>query len=128
MKYDVRRRPYIVIAGICLGLCVAIVLVFSPYPFIRGFLGDCLIVVLLYCLIKAVRAFTPKRLAIGVLLFAFAIEGLQYLKLVHLLGLSGNKLAQLTLGSVFDPLDLLAYTLGAGIAYAIDVFAIDNRH
>ena len=51
---------------------------------------------------------------------AFATEFLQYLKLTTFFGLENNKMAQLILGSVFDPYDLLAYTIGAVIVYFVD--------
>lgn len=54
-----------------------------------------------------------KNAVIGVLIFAFMVEFAQYFKLVEVLGLEGNRLARIVIGSTFDPLDLLAYTLGA---------------
>jgi uncharacterized membrane protein YesL len=60
------------------------------------------------------------KLAIFTLSVAFSTEILQYFKLATLIGLEHSKIAQLILGSVFDPYDLLAYTIGAVIVYFID--------
>ena len=48
-------------------------------------------------------------------LFAFAIEGLQYIKVVHLFGLENSALARTVLGTSFAWLDMLAYVVGTGI-------------
>ena len=52
------------------------------------------------------------KLAIGVLLFSYVIEVLQFFNIVDRLGLSGNKLAKTVIGYGFEWIDLLAYTLG----------------
>lgn len=97
---------------------------FAPSGFIRGFVGDVLVVILLFCM---ARSFVPvvnakgesinlfwrtPWLALGVLFFAFGIEFGQYWGLVDKLGLGGNRLARIVIGSHFDPLDLLAYFIG----------------
>ncbi len=58
------------------------------------------------------RFFQTPWLAFAVLLFAFAIEFGQYWGLVDKLGLGGNRLARIVIGSHFDPLDLVAYFVG----------------
>jgi len=58
------------------------------------------------------RFFQTPWLAFSVLLFAFAIEFGQYWGLVDKLGLGGNRLARIVIGSHFDPLDLVAYFVG----------------
>ena len=71
----------------------------------------------------AVAAFIklPKLwLALGVLLFAYAVEIGQYYNLVYHLGLKGNKLAEVVIGMGFTWTDMLAYTLGAIFAYLWD--------
>lgn len=118
---DQRRPIYLAIAILILTLCIGIVLLFSHWPFVRGFLGDCLIVILIYCALKTLYDFHPLHLAPAVLLFAFVIEGLQYLRLAHWLGLATNPIARLTIGAVFDPLDLLAYLIGVLLIYWIDL-------
>jgi hypothetical protein len=80
--------------------------------FVRPYLGDFLVVILIYCAIRAVWKGSPWKIALGVLLFAYGIEVLQYFNFVDRLGLSHNKLARTVIGYGFDPLDLLAYTLG----------------
>lgn len=79
---------------------------------IRPYVGDFLVVILLYCAIRAVFAIRSSHAALGVLLFAYFVELLQYWGLVYKLGLGQSRLALIVLGSSFEWIDLVAYTLG----------------
>ena len=54
------------------------------------------------------------------LVIAFTVEFAQLFRIVEVLGLAGNRLAETVIGTGFSLLDLLAYTLGVGVAYAAD--------
>ncbi|WHH57758.1 DUF2809 domain-containing protein [Petroclostridium sp. X23] len=116
-----RRLIYSVLSFACFTACVLIVELFSNNHFIRGFTGDIIIILLIYFFIKILYDFHPLKLIIFTLLLAFTTELLQYIKLINILGLEHNRLAQLIIGSVFDPFDLLAYTIGAIIVYVFDI-------
>ena len=84
---------------------------------IRPFVGDMLVVLLVYCFVMTVLLLTTTRIkitivALSVLVFAFCVEALQATELLQTLGLSENKLASVILGSTFDWLDLVAYIIG----------------
>ncbi len=87
---------------------------------IRPFLGDFLVVILLYCFAKTFINASSFSIAMGVLIFSFGIEILQYFKIVEVLGLQDNRFAYILIGNVFSWGDLLAYGLGVGVAYWID--------
>lgn len=87
---------------------------------IRPYIGDYLVVILLYCAVKSVVPGAVKAVALGVLLFACFIEALQYLNLVRLLGLQGNKLARIVLGSHFEWMDILTYVLGIATVLGLE--------
>jgi Protein of unknown function (DUF2809) len=87
--------------------------------FVRYFLGDVLIVVLICYFIRSWLAIRLRVLLIGTLIFAFLTELAQYFDLVGWLGWQHSTLTHLTIGSTFDWLDLVAYTIGAGISWAI---------
>ena len=116
-----RRLVYFALSIICFIACVLIVILFSDNQFIRGFTGDIIVIWLIYFFIKGFYDFHPVKLTVFTLLFAYAIEILQYFKLVHYLGLENNTLARIIIGSVFDPFDLAAYTIGAIFVYILDV-------
>jgi hypothetical protein len=88
--------------------------------FIRPFFGDLLVVVLLYFSFRTILKAKAFSVAIGVFLFAIGIEVLQYFQLAELLGLEHNGVARIILGSTFDWLDILAYSLGTLLTYVVD--------
>lgn len=90
-------------------------------PFIRFHIGDLLVVCLMHFSVRALFSWPAKRVAIGVLLFAFAVEGTQAAGLIHHLGLSHATWAKLLMGDTFQWMDLVMYALGAVAACALDV-------
>ena len=88
--------------------------------FIRPFIGDLLVVVLLYFGFRTILKAKTSSVAFGVFIFAFSIEILQYFQLTEALGLEHNGIASIILGSTFDWFDLLAYILGIMLAFFSD--------
>lgn len=80
--------------------------------FVRPYLGDYLVVMLMYCALRTFINASPIKIAVAVLLFAYLIELLQYVHLVDRLGLADNQFAKTVIGYGFEWFDLLAYTLG----------------
>ncbi len=89
---------------------------------IRPYIGDFLVVILLYCMVKAVINIPVKTAAIGVLLFSYLIETLQYFKFVSVIGLGHSKLANILIGNYFAWMDMVAYTAGI-----VTVWAVESR-
>lgn len=97
-----------------LEICIA---VFVNDTIIRPFVGDMLVVLLVYCFVMTLlvsTAKTPNRslVAFGVLIFAFCVEGLQATDTLEWLGFSDHRWAAIVLGSTFDWWDLVAYSVG----------------
>ena len=67
-------------------------------------------------------------LALSVLLFAYSLETMQYFKLVQLLGLQHSKLARIVIGTAFEWLDLLAYTLGILLVLWVENLRYKHRN
>lgn len=80
--------------------------------FIRYYVGDFIVVILLYFFIKSFFDIKPKIVAISVLLFSYVIEILQSIDFVTRIGLQNNKLANIIIGNYFSFGDIVAYTLG----------------
>ena len=79
---------------------------------IRPYVGDFLVVILMYCFVKSFLDIPTFPLAISVLVFAFFIEILQYFDLANHLHLGKSSIARIVLGSSFEWIDLIAYTAG----------------
>ncbi|MBW4458831.1 MAG: DUF2809 domain-containing protein [Nodosilinea sp. WJT8-NPBG4] len=101
--------------AVLLFLIEASIAIFLDDRIIRPLVGDILVVILIYCFIKAFWQIRPITAALGVFAFACFIEGLQYLQLVDRLELRDNRLVATILGTTFDSKDILAYALGAAL-------------
>jgi len=119
-KSSKRRLVYLGLSIICFLACVLIVREFKFNHFIRGFTGDVIVISLIYFFLMIFHDFNASRLAVFTLLTAYLIEFMQYLKLAQFLGVENNHVARLVLGTVADPYDLLAYTIGAVLTYTLD--------
>lgn len=87
---------------------------------VRPYIGDVLVVILIYCFVKSFLNLKILTTALLVLLFAFSIETLQYFNLVEKLDLEHNKIARIVIGSSFEWVDFVAYTLGILVILAIE--------
>ena len=83
--------------------------------FIRPFIGDVLVVVLIYFTVSSVIKAPPIKLAGAVWLFACAIEWAQYMQLAAWLGLQKGSILYVALGATADWMDVVAYGIGAVI-------------
>ena len=79
--------------------------------FIRNVLGDYLVVFLIYYFLLSFYKWQKIKLAVFVLLIAYFIEILQYVQILKMLGIPKSTFTDMILGSSFDWMDMLAYTL-----------------
>ena len=105
------RKSYFILSVVLFFVEIAIA-AFVHDGFVRPYLGDFFVVILIYCFVQAFFPFPVWKTALGVLLFAFLIEWTQYLRLINRLDLNNIKIARLILGSSFEWVDMLVYTLG----------------
>lgn len=94
---------------------------------VRPYGGDFLVVILIYCFVKAFVAVNVNKAAVWVLLFSYMVETLQYFKITVLLGLKNSKLANIIIGNSFSWSDMLAYTLGIAVVLVIERLARGGR-
>jgi len=97
-----------------------VIAVFYFHRFVRGFLGDVLVIPLLYFFVKTFSSVSPEKALSGILGFAFLVEILQRFNLSEKLNLQ-SKLINIILGNTFDPMDLIAYTTGAILVYLVQL-------
>jgi len=89
-----------------------LIAVFVKDSFVRPYVGDYLVVILIYCAVRTILKASVWKVALGVLLFSFLIEILQYFHIVNRLGLENNIIARTVIGYGFEWVDFIAYTLG----------------
>jgi hypothetical protein len=125
---QVRRRFIcLCLALLLLGMEVIIATGLRRLHFVRGSLGDVLVVMLVYCTALAVRDFERVRLAIGVFLFACAIEASQYFHLASRLRLRPGSVLAIALGNSFAWGDILCYLMGCALILAADMLVRRRR-
>ncbi|PIQ23728.1 DUF2809 domain-containing protein [bacterium (Candidatus Blackallbacteria) CG17_big_fil_post_rev_8_21_14_2_50_48_46] len=90
-----------------------LIAVFVHDDFVRPFLGDMLVVFLMYCFFQSFLSVKYQNILWGVWGFACGVEFLQALNLVGLLRLEKFFWVRVLIGTTFDWLDILSYTLGA---------------
>ena len=100
-----------------------LIAVFVKDSFVRPYVGDYLVVILIYCAVRTILKASVWKVALGVLLFSFLIEILQYFHIVNRLGLENNIIARTVIGYGFEWVDFIAYTLGI-----LTVLAFENKN
>ncbi len=80
--------------------------------FIRPYLGDFLVVILIYSFLMFISNSTVVQGLLIVLLFSFAVEFFQLINIVKVLQYQPPKIVIIILGSSFSVLDLIAYVIG----------------
>ena len=109
-----KRIAYLIATMVIFGIELLIAL-FVQDKFIRPYVGDILVVVLIYTF---VRIFIPKGvrlLPLYIFLFAAGVEVLQYFRIAEVLGLSDHRVLSVIIGSVFDGKDIVCYGVGCAI-------------
>lgn len=105
------NKPYF-LAAISILIIEILIAIFIKTGFIRHTFGDYLVVILVYCFVKSIINIPSKQAAIGVLIFAYFVEFLQYLNMVSLLNLQEHTILKTIIGTTFSIQDLVAYTFG----------------
>lgn len=90
----------------------------NDYTFIRAYFGDFLVVILVYCTVKAFWEVEATRLAIGVFAFAMVVELAQLFRVADVLQLTGW--ARVVVGTSFSLHDVLMYATGCIVVWWVD--------
>jgi hypothetical protein len=113
------NRFYFILAVILFGIEILIAK-FAHDQIIRPYFGDLLVVILIYCFVKSFLNTPVLITALCVLTFSYTIEILQYFNIVEKLGLGNSKIARIVIGTSFEWIDLVAYTLGIGLVILLE--------
>lgn len=112
----IKFNPWYILSFGMILLVEIFIAVYVHDNFIRPYIGDVLVVILIYCFM---RIFLPpyRFLPLGVFLFAEIVEFAQFFNFVEMLGLQNNRILSVALGSTFDLADLLCYAIGGLLVY-----------
>ncbi len=98
---------------------------------IRSYLGDILVVMLIYSTVRTITPVKPDYcrmcgfLPTLVLLFAIIVEGLQYFNIADLLGIR-NEILRTVIGTSFSAFDIFCYIIGIIPCYIAEIYLKRN--
>ena len=118
-----RRIVYLLIFCGLLAVEVCIAL-FVNDAFIRPYVGDMLVTLLLCSLCRVIVPNQVRLLPLYVFIFAACVEVSQYFDLVALLGLADNRILSIALGRTFSGMDIVCYGVGCVAAFFLDQILI----
>lgn len=113
--------------GIVLFITEILIAMFVHDSIIRPYVGDFLVVILIYCFVRSFLNTPVIPTAIAVLLFSYAIETAQYFRVINIFGLQRYRVARIILGTYFSWMDIVNYTAGI-IAVIVIEKIITKRH
>lgn len=105
----IRKKPLIVFT--LLFLVEVYIALYVRDQFVRPYLGDVLVVFLVYSFVRIFTEKWPRFMPLFVFIFAFCVECLQ------LLNLSSNPTIRMIIGSTFDWKDVACYGVGAVLLF-----------
>ena len=107
-----RKRLWYLCATVLLIALEVIIAKYVHDDFVRPYLGDVLVVIAVYTLVRTVHPEGWPLLPAGVFVFAVMVEALQYFRITEVLGISNNRFLRILIGGTFDWRDILCYAAG----------------
>ncbi|PQA94643.1 hypothetical protein B0A69_09295 [Chryseobacterium shigense] len=80
--------------------------------FVRAYLGDVIVVMLLYTFVKSFVKMNDEKLILGILIFSCLVEFAQYFTVAEKLGFRPGSLMYIVIGNSFSWIDILCYAAG----------------
>lgn len=96
---------------------VVIATVLNHQFFIRAYLGDVIVVVLLYTFVKSFFIIDNTKLILGIFAFSCLIEFAQFFNIAEKLGFKPGSLMYIVIGNSFSWIDILCYGAGCLMLY-----------
>lgn len=107
-----KKKAFYLIAAIIIFLIEVFIALFVRDRFIRPYVGDMLVVILIYTVLRVIIPEKPRLLPLYVFLFAALVEGLQAINVVEVLGLQDSRFFSVLIGTTFDWKDIACYAAG----------------
>lgn len=121
MNKTQKRIVYGVLFTVLLLIEVAIALWVTD-DFVRPYVGDMLVTLLLCCLVRIIFLEKPRGLAVYVFFFATVVEIAQYFDYVALLGLADNSFLSVLMGRSFAFADIVCYAVGCIAFWVLEMY------
>lgn len=127
MKKKTKRILYL-IAFILTFLVELFIALFVHDMFVRPYIGDVLVVVVIYFFVRIFVTEACSLLPVFIFIFAAGVEILQYFHFVERIGLYDNVFFRTLLGTSFDWIDILCYGVGSTFLMIWELYYRKIRH
>ncbi|KMQ69825.1 hypothetical protein ACM39_01925 [Chryseobacterium sp. FH2] len=112
MKFKFTLK-YFLLAIVILFIEVLIATKLKDIFFVRAYLGDVIVVMLIYTFIKSfIKINNNQKLILGIFIFSCLIEFAQYFNIAEKLGFQPGSLMYIVIGNSFSWIDILCYAVG----------------
>ncbi len=119
-----RRRRFYAALFMAIFVIEAVIALFVKDNFVRPYLGDALVTVLLCAFLRIFFVKGISLLPLYVFLFSVVIEIMQYFDYVKLLGLDKITFFSVIMGRSFSFIDIVCYAVGCILFFFIDKAAV----
>ena len=123
-----RKRLFYGLASILL-LGIEILIGLYAQGWVRSYLGDVLVVILIYTIVRTISPDKPSKwyiLPTAILIFSFIVEYLQLWGFCDRFGITNN-LLRIIIGTGFSYIDLLSYAAGIIPCYIVEFIRSRKR-
>ncbi len=119
---DTMKKTRIIYALLFLGLfiCEVLIALFVRDKFIRPYIGDMLVTVLIAAFLRIIIPKGVKLLTLYVFIFSALVEAAQYFDVVGLLGLGSSRILSTLIGRTFSLADIVCYAAGCLLFFGIE--------
>lgn len=119
-KLNRKQKSFYYIGFLSLLVIEILIARFMNDDFVRPYLGDFLVVILIYCFLMAVSRLSVLKGLLTVLIFSFTVESFQLVNIVKVLQYQPPKIVMIILGISFSVWDLIAYIFGLATCFLIE--------
>lgn len=104
-----------------------IIALFINDNFIRPYFGDYLVIFLIYYFLLSFINANKNKMALGVLVFAFFVESIQFFQVLSYFNLEKNRILKIVAGTTFSFEDLIIYSLAFLTIIFINKMSLSDR-
>ena len=98
-----------------------LIALFVKDSFIRPYIGDVLVIILICAFLRIFFPEKPKFLPLSATVFGIPVEFLQYFDFAAFLGAESNRFISILLGRTFDIKDIFCYAAGGILFFAAEL-------
>lgn len=117
------KRLIYFIAFLFLLLTEIFIALFVRDSFIRPYIGDVLVIILICAFLRIFFPEKPKLLPIYAAFFGITVEFLQYFDFAAFFGAESNRFISILLGRTFDIKDIFCYAAGGLLFFAAELIS-----